>query len=108
MAVLEANGTNFDELIQADYSVIDMYANGCGACVALAPVFEAASIDMPFLTFAHLKIRQDEGCTAIANRYNIKAIPTLLYFRRGELIFKTVGSMDREELDTQLAKLLYG
>lgn len=107
MAVLEANGTNFDELIQGDYVVMDMYGTHCGACVALAPVFEAASIDMPFLTFAHCNTHQDEACQELANRYNIKAIPTLLFFRKGELVHKVVGSMDRETLDGHLARLLY-
>lgn len=107
MAVLEANGTNFDALIQADYVAVDMYGTHCGACVALAPVFEAVSIDMPFLTFAHCNIHQDEACRELGSRYNIRAIPTLLFFRKGELIRKVVGSMERSELDGHLAHLLY-
>ena len=34
-------------------------------------------------------------------------MPTLLYFRRGQLVDRTVGSMEREDLLGQLSKLLY-
>ena len=107
MAVIEATSNNFDSITQGDYVVMDLYGDNCGACVLLAPIFEAASIDMPFVSFAHMNISQDTECREIANRFNITAIPTLLYFRNGKLIFKTVGSMERKELDEQLSRLLY-
>lgn len=102
MAVLEANASNFDDLIHRDYTVIDMYGTHCGACVALAPVFEAASIDMPFLTFARCNIHHGKEGSILAARYNIQSIPTLLFFRRGKLILSAEGSMDRKKLDSPL------
>ena len=107
MAVLEANASNFNELIQGDYVVVDLYGTYCGACIELAPIFEAASVDLPLLRFAHMNIQTCEENEEIANYYNVKAIPTLLFFRKGELVHRVVGSMDQEMLDGYLAKLLY-
>ncbi len=43
----------------------------------------------------------------IAEKFGINAMPTLLFFRRGELVDQAVGSMDREQLFACLATLLY-
>lgn len=104
--VVEANLENFDEVIQGEYVVMDMYGTYCPACVVLAPIFEAASIQMPFLTFAHFNVQAFDD-KSIALKYNINFIPTILYFRKGELVYRSVGDSSMEELNEHLAKLLY-
>ncbi len=111
MAILEATPANFAELIQGEYVVIDVYGDHCGPCMYVAPFFEAASIDMPFVTFAHICIdreaTKEENLALVKPYMEIDTIPTFLFFRKGELVHRRVGGMDRNGLNKQLAKLLY-
>ncbi len=43
----------------------------------------------------------------IADIYKIDTMPTLLYFRKGELVNKTIGSIEQKELLDNIAKMLY-
>lgn len=104
MAILEANLENFDSIIDKDYAVMDCYGDFCSACVLLEPVYTAAANDMAFVNFARINISQ---YNEIAERYEINAMPTLLFFRNGKIVQRVEGSIGREELDAYLAKMLY-
>ncbi len=104
MAIAELKEQEWKEFSKADYAVIDCYGQNCGACVVLAPIFDAVADEMPGIAFGRIDI----SCYPdIANTYGINAMPTLLYFRGGELVDQTVGSMERGELLAHVAKLLY-
>ncbi len=107
MAVLEANAQNFNEIIQGDYVVVDVYGPGCGACVMLAPIFERCSVKMPLLTFAHMNLAEDEQTEKLCADMGIMSMPTLLFYRKGEPVFRVTGSMSEDTLKGHLAKLLY-
>lgn len=104
MAVLDANDKTFDEVIQGEYTVVDFYGDHCGGCIMLAPVFEEAANDMPFIRFVHINVTQNRE---IADRCGIRAIPTLYFYRDGEIVHTALGSMPRQELDRHIAALLY-
>lgn len=104
MAIIEANTDNFDELTAEGYAVADCYGDFCSACVMLEPVYTSAANDMAFINFSRINISR---YPEIADRFNISAIPTLLFFRNGELVHRIEGSMDRAELDGHIACMLY-
>lgn len=104
MAVFDATDQNFSELLQCDYAVVDFYGDYCGACEVLAPVFRAASDDMPYIRFIHINTSHNPSA---AERYKIEALPTLYYFRKGSPVHKSVGSADRQELNRHIARMLY-
>lgn len=104
MAILEATTETFDSLIDAPYAVVDCYGDHCVACVMLEPVYTAAANDMSFIRFGRINISQHYE---IAERFGILSMPTLLLFRNGELVSRAEGSMGREELNQNIADLLY-
>lgn len=104
MTILEANDENFGELIQGEYTVVDFYGDHCGACVMLAPIFEEAANDMPYIRFIHINLSHNPKIGAL---YKIHAIPTLYFYRNGKIVHNAVGAMDREELNSHIAKMLY-
>lgn len=104
MAVLEATLENFDELIQAEYAMVDFYGDHCGACVFTAPFYRQAADQMAYLKF--IKVNTS-AYPELGKRFDVVGLPTFLYFHRGKEIFRSTGGMNLEGIREQLAKLLY-
>lgn len=104
MAVTELKGNEWRDFAQADYAVLDCYGDNCFACVLLAPVLEAVADELGGVRFGRINVT---ACTEVMHEFNIDSLPTVLCFRRGELVHRTDGSMSREELLKELATLLY-
>ena len=102
--VYGATNQNIDELLKTDYAVVDFYGDHCGACVVLAPVYNEASNDLAMLRFIKANVDQDRE---LGERFHIKALPTLLGFRNGELVLEDGGAKDQAALYEMLGKLLY-
>ena len=104
MGTIELKESQWKAFSEADYAVLDCYGENCTACVILAPVFDALADELPGVAFGRINI---SFYPEVADTYGIDAMPTLLYFRKGELVDQTVGSMEREELLAHISKLLY-
>ena len=104
MATVELKGTEWIEFSKADYAIIDCYGYNCTACVMLEPIFAAAADELSGVSFGRVNIMEDGD---IAEKFGISAMPTLLYFRKGELVNQTIGNMGREDLLGQISDLLY-
>lgn len=75
--------------------LVDFFATWCGPCKMLAPVLEEVSESYPEVTFVKVDVDNDE---ALARRYNISVIPTLVLLRNGEVLKTSVGYMDPDAL----------
>lgn len=102
--ITEAVAETFDALLDAEYAVVDCYGDFCGACVVLEPIYRDAAADLAGIRFIEINITQNGQ---IAERFGIDAMPTLLFFRKGKEVHRAVGSMDRVELDSHIAQMLY-
>lgn len=104
MATIELKDHEWKQFSEADYAVIDCYGENCVACVMLAPIYDAVADELAGVNFGRINI---SFYGEIADQYGINAMPTLLFFRKGEVVDQVIGSIEREELLSHVAKLLY-
>jgi thioredoxin 2 len=81
--------------------VVDFWAPWCGPCRAMAPSFEQVSRKLSS-TFRFAKL-DTEAEPALAGRFNIRNIPTLILFRDGVEVARQAGAMDASQLAGWLA-----
>ncbi len=103
MAALHVTTENFEqEVLQAGEPVlVDFWAPWCGPCQMLLPVIEELADEVKDAKIC--KINVDEQ-PALAERYSVMTIPTLMVFKNGEMAEKSIGVIPKE----QILKLIHG
>ena len=104
MATIATNAT-FDELLKDEKLVIvDFWAVWCGPCRMIAPILDQISEEMADKVSV-VKCNVYD-CEDVAMRYRIMNIPTLLFFKNGEMVDRTVGAMPKAALVEKIESLL--
>ncbi len=96
-SLVHADESSLDDILRdAEGPVlVDFYADWCGPCQKLAPVLDRVAED---LTDGHIvKVNVDHS-PALASRYQVQSIPTLLVFNDGKLVKRSMGFHDEEEV----------
>ena len=95
---LELTSKNFKKVISKTSIpiVVDFWAEWCGPCKMMAPIFEQASkIVEPRARLAKLNTEFSQD---IAARYGIRSIPTLVIFKNGKEVTRKTGALDKQYL----------
>ena len=95
--VTELNESNFDSFVESNkIAIIDCWAPWCGPCRRMGPIVEELSGELAGKAGV-AKLNTDEN-QAIAVRFNINAIPTLLVFKDQVLVDSLVGLRPKEDI----------
>ena len=98
MAIAHLNENNFDTETSQGTCLVDFWATWCGPCRMQAPILEEFDKQMEGRVRV-CKLDVDE-VPAIAQRFGVMSIPTLIAFKDGKQLSKEVGVTSCEELMT--------
>ena len=100
MAIMHLTKDNFDSVTSSGLVLVDFWATWCGPCRMQAPILE--ELDEQLNGKVKICKLDVDDEPAIAQRFGVMSIPTLMVFRNGEMISKEVGVHTVEQLMTML------
>lgn len=103
---IEVNDTNFEEVVlKSDKPVlVDFWAEWCGPCRMVGPIVEELAQDYADnVVVTKLDV---DGSPATSAKFGIRNIPTILFFKNGEVVDKQVGAVPKSSLAEKIDALL--
>ncbi|PIW32337.1 MAG: thioredoxin [Nitrosopumilales archaeon CG15_BIG_FIL_POST_REV_8_21_14_020_37_12] len=89
--IIDLDGTNFDQVVSSDNpTLVDFWAEWCGPCKMMHPVFESLSRQYSNVRFARVNVDLNQN---IAMRFGVQSIPTFIMFKSGRIVDKMMGAV---------------
>ncbi len=102
--VKEVSEKNFENSISKGVVIVDFWATWCRPCLMQAPIFEEAAKEMKGkVTFFKIDVDKAKN---VAAKYRISSIPTLIVFKDGKEVTRTMGTQQKENIIAVLNKVL--
>ena len=100
--VLEVNESNWEsEVLSSDLPVlVDFWAPWCGPCRALSPTVDALAQELSG-KLKVVKLNTDDS-GAVASRYNVMSLPTLMLFKGGRIVDQVIGAQPKPRIMSRL------
>lgn len=102
MATRNVGVRDFRQVTQSGIVLLDWWAEWCGPCRVFVPQYEAASARHPDVTFGRI---DTDAEPELADSFRITALPTLMAFRDGVLVFNQEGVVPGTLLDRLVAEV---
>jgi thioredoxin 1 len=101
----EFTDANFDELLSSNKVVVaDFWATWCGPCKAMGPSIDELSEQYEGQALIG-KVDVEEN-NDLAEKYAIRSVPTIIFFKDGEMVDKQVGAVPKAVLESKIKNLL--
>ena len=91
LGIIDLNNSNFTETISSEKpTLVDFWAEWCGPCKMMHPVFESLSNKYPKIKFARVNVDQNQN---IAMKFAVQSIPMFIMFKSGQIVDKMMGAV---------------
>ena len=103
--VIEVSEKEFNEIVNNGHSlvVVDFFAEWCMPCLMMAPIIDELAEKLSDVKFVKIDVDDNEE---IAGKYEVRSIPTMIFFKGGKEVDKVVGGMDADALEEKIQTLL--
>ena len=97
MSILHVSTENFEALVKQSTKpvLVDFWASWCGPCRMIAPVLEEVAAQRPDIQVCKVNVDEEQ---ALAMAYGISSIPTLLLFKNGQVVNKSLGAVPKSKI----------
>ena len=99
MSVQKLNQNNFQNTIANGTTLVDFYADWCGPCRMVSPIVDEIAGERPDITVGKVNV-DDEN--ALAMKYGVMSIPTLIVFKDGKEKARIVGARPKAAILAEL------
>ena len=98
---IQVTDSDFETQVEkhSGLAVVDFWATWCGPCRMIAPILEQLAVEYQ----GKVKVTKLDVDANIktATRFNVRSIPTLLFFKDGKLVDQVVGAVPKQALETK-------
>ena len=103
--VIEVTDANFQEVAGSEgLSMVDFWAEWCGPCRLVAPSVEALADEYAGrVKVGKLDVDHNQQTAA---QFNVRSIPTILFFKEGKVVDQVIGAVPKQALDRKIQELL--
>ena len=102
-AVQELDSAGFDEAVNAGLTLVDFWAEWCGPCRSMHPIFERAAAAHPGVRFARVNVDRAQD---VAARFGVQSIPTFIMFRAGSAVDRVTGAVGEQGIEAMVRRNL--
>ncbi len=89
--ITDLNDSNFEQIVSAGIpTLVDFWAEWCGPCKTMHPVFESLSKNYPNVKFARVNVDNNQN---ISMKFAVQSIPTFIMFKSGQVVDKMMGAV---------------
>ncbi len=105
--ILHATDDDFDAILadQPGVTIVNFWAPWCGPCRMMGPILDEIAIEQAKRGVRVVKVNSDEA-PEIGRRFEIRSIPTVIFFKDGEAEFEMVGLVPKPVLEREIAECL--
>jgi thioredoxin 1 len=90
------NKNNWNEML-VGLAIVEFWSSGCGPCKVIAPTLDGLSLEYDDIKFGKLNVDDDQD-GQIFNKFEVSAVPTILFLKNGEEMDRLVGLQSEAEL----------
>lgn len=104
MAIQMANEQNYDELIKEGFVIVDFFSTTCVPCKMFSRILEDLEGELPFVNI--VKVNTTDY-PELGKKNEVQAVPTIHFYKDGELLEKHVGVLPYGEVKERISKYMY-